>query len=123
MTAPGPASPARRDVGVGEAEPGLQLGTVQAEGLDLDEYPAGRRLGNWALAEDQRIGRRGDGVQDDGAHGRGERHRAEYLALAPARRSAKSHSSKMRVSAASWAAVDTERAKRSTVRDASSTSW
>jgi hypothetical protein len=65
-----------RDLGVAETEPGLQFGAVQPEGLDLDEDPAGLGLGHRALADDKRVGRRGDGVQDDGAHGGGERSHA-----------------------------------------------
>jgi hypothetical protein len=65
------------DVGIGEADPGLHLGAVHAEGLDLDEDPAGPRLGDRALADDERLGWRGYGVQDDGAHGGGASHALE----------------------------------------------
>jgi hypothetical protein len=66
--------PRQGDVGIGEPEPGLQLGAIQTEGLDLDQDPAGLGLGDGALAHDQRLGRCGDRIQDDRAHGGGTDH-------------------------------------------------
>jgi hypothetical protein len=66
--------PRQGDVGIGEPEPGLQLGAVQTEGLDFDQDPAGLGLGDRALAQDERLGRCGDRIQDDRAHGGGTDH-------------------------------------------------
>ena len=60
------------DVGIGEPEPGLELGAIQTEGLDLDEDPAELGPADGALAHNERLRRRRDCVKDDGAHG-GER--------------------------------------------------
>src|SRR2546421_8853071 len=55
---------------LGEAEAGMQLGTVESEGLDLDEHPAGHWDGARQYADGKGL-RWSWGVQDDGSHGLG----------------------------------------------------
>ena len=64
----------QRDLGIGEPEPGLQLGAIQTEGLRLDENPARLGARDRTLAYNERRGERRDRVQDDGADGGGNDH-------------------------------------------------
>ena len=63
------AEHARERHALGQPEPRVQLGAVEAERLDLDQHPAGRRHRDGQLADPQGLGRAGR-VQDDRAHGR-----------------------------------------------------